>query len=83
MSIRRDVHGFTVLGDDAVDEGVSFLDFSLGYPEAKVFFDQARARGKAQFQDSQRRDYTLKYNGDGTYTVLKRRESKGFFSGWF
>lgn len=83
MSIRRDIHGFTVLGDEDVDEGMNFLDYGLGYAETKVFFDQARARGKALFQDSQRRDYTLKYNGDGTYTVLRRRESKGFFSGWF
>ncbi|MBI3115526.1 MAG: hypothetical protein HYZ09_03495 [Candidatus Kerfeldbacteria bacterium] len=83
MSIRRDVYGYSVLGEDDVEPGIDFLDHSLEYSEAKPLIETARYRGKIDFQDTQRRNFTLKYNGNGTYRVLKRRESKGFWSGWF
>lgn len=83
MTHTRDVHGHNVFGEDPALKGIDYLDFALSYPEAEVFFNAARNRGKVQFQDSQKRNFTLRANGDGTYTVEARKESKGFWSGWF
>lgn len=81
---KRDIHGHTVVGDDAAAKGMAFLDESLQYAEAEVFFQQARGRGEAEFEDAQNRNYTLQYSGDGTYTVVARDpDSGGFFRGWF
>lgn len=80
---KRDVHGFTVLGDRAAKDGIDYLDFRLSYQEVQVFFNQARYRGAAQFEDHLHRNFTLTYNGDGTYTVERRQKSGGGLFGWF
>ncbi|MFH0952663.1 MAG: hypothetical protein V1838_05830 [Patescibacteria group bacterium] len=77
---KRDVHGHAVYGDDASKKGLDYLDYQLSYQEARVFFEQARVRGKAQFEDHEHRNFDLVYNNDATYTVEKRRQSGG---GWF
>lgn len=79
----RDVHGHKVFGEDKVVKGMDYLDHGLEYAEAEVFFNAARNRGRVKFQDGERRNFTLRYNGDGTYTVDRRSGGGGFFSGWF
>ncbi len=80
---ERDIHGHKVSGEDNVVRGMDYLDHSLSYEEAEVFFREARNRGSVRFEDRERRDYTLRAASDGTYTLQARKESKGFFSGWF
>lgn len=73
QDIIQDVHGFKVFGASDAEYGINYLDHDLDYEEAKVFFRTARYMGKAKFEDDHERNYTLKYNGDGTYTVEKRK----------
>ena len=73
--IKQNVHGFMVYGAKDAKYGIDYLDYDLDYEEAKVFFKTARYSGSAQFEDDQDRNYTLKYNGDGTYTVERRKSS--------
>jgi len=83
MANTRDIHGHTVTGEDDVVKGMDYLDYDLQYDEAQVIFEQAKAHGQAQFEDGQERNFTLKHNSDGTYTISSRKKSGGFFSGWF
>lgn len=54
-------------------EGIKHLTYDLDYKEAKVFFDQARIKGEADFEDDLEKQYTLAHNQDGTYTLKRRR----------
>jgi hypothetical protein len=76
---KRDVHGHSVLGDSNALDGIRYLDHSLDYKEAEVFFDQAKRRGSAEFEDAKGRNYTLVRNKDATYTVERRKKSSGWF----
>jgi hypothetical protein len=76
---KRSIHGFpTYYADDAKD-GANFLDYSLKYDEVKVFYQEAKARGAADFEDAHDRNFTVQYNsGQGNYTILRRKESSGW-----
>ncbi|MFH1598622.1 MAG: hypothetical protein ABIB97_06210 [Patescibacteria group bacterium] len=78
QDIVQDVHGFKVFGAKDAKYGIDRLDHDLDYEEAKVLFKHARYSGPAKFEDDKDRDFTLKYNRDGTYTVEKRKSS-----GWW
>lgn len=78
-SPKRDVHGFHVYGDRDAKDGLDYLDYRLSYQEAQVFFNQARYRGPAEFEDHMHRNFTLEYNGDATYTVTRRVQKSGWF----
>lgn len=80
---QRDVHGFHVYGTADAKDGLDYLDYRLSYQEVQVFFNQARYRGPAQFEDHMHRDFTLSYNNDGTYTLTRRKKSGGGLFGWF
>ena len=77
---KRDIHGRKVSGEDDVKRGMDYLDHKIEYNEAQVFFDQARQKGQAQFEDEQGRNYSLIFNRDGTYRVDRRDKDSG---GWF
>ena len=76
----RDVHGRKVDAEDDAKHGVDYLDHLIDRSEADVFFEHARMRGKADFEDQEGRNFTLIRDNDGTYRV-ERRKSGG--SGWF
>lgn len=81
MSIQnRDIYSHRVSGEDDAKEGIDYLDHDIQVAEARVFFDQAKAKGSVQFEDSQGRNYTLLYKKDGVYWVDKRKSDS---SGWF
>ena len=80
---KRDIHGHAVYGDKNVEYGMNYLDHDIQYSEAEVFFQQAKLHGQAEFEDDHERNYTLSYNGDGTYTIITRKSSGGLFGGWF
>ena len=71
MPDKTTIHGFSITYEDTSRPGVEYLRNDLSYPEARVFFDQARMRGSAEFEDDEDRQYTLLYQG-GAYTLLKR-----------
>ncbi|MFC1662610.1 hypothetical protein ACFL04_00390 [Patescibacteria group bacterium] len=80
---KRDIHGFKVMGDKSSKKGLDYLDYRLSYQEVQVFFNQARYRGKAEFEDHEHRNFTLAYNQDGTYTLSQRKKSGSGWFGWF
>lgn len=57
--------------EDAIN-GVRYLLYDLDRDEAKVFFDQARQRKSAEFEDDKEGQYNLLYNPNGSYTLTKR-----------
>lgn len=68
---KTSVHGFPLTYEEEAKSGVSYLTYSLDQAEAKVFFDQARAKGMAAFEDREGRDYTLTYK-NSAYILFKK-----------
>jgi hypothetical protein len=68
---KASVHGFPLTYEEEAKNGVSYLTYSLGQAETKVFFDQARLKGSAAFEDKEGRDYTLIYK-NGAYILFKK-----------
>ncbi len=58
--------------EDEAKEGIAYLENYLDRSEAEVFFHYAYEKGKAPFQDYNRRKYILAYNNNGMY-VLDRK----------
>lgn len=65
------IHGFRTIYEDNAIEGVRHLRDDLSYDECRVFFDQARLKGSAAFEDDQDRQFTLFYRA-GVYTLVRR-----------
>ena len=76
MATKKErVHGFLLIFDEELREGVRYLRDDLQYREAKTLFDAARLNGTAEFEDDYDRDWTLIYNrGEGTYTLVLREK---------
>lgn len=55
-----------------ISYGINHLISNLSPEETKVFFDEARTKGQAQFEDHYSRNFTLMYNNDNTYTLINR-----------
>ncbi|MCA9388220.1 hypothetical protein KC644_00480 [Candidatus Berkelbacteria bacterium] len=67
------VHNLPVYFDNNSEAGKKYLRDDLDSNEAKVFFEAARRTSSgADFEDKFGKNFTLKYNGDGTYIVIKR-----------
>ncbi|OGC47424.1 MAG: hypothetical protein A3A94_03245 [Candidatus Portnoybacteria bacterium RIFCSPLOWO2_01_FULL_43_11] len=64
-------HGYPLDYDDNGYNGMKYLKNDLDNSEARVFFDQARRRGYAEFEDDNDRQYTMSYK-NGKYTVTRR-----------
>ena len=71
MAQKTSLHGFMVAFEENAREGVNYLRDDLDLNEAKVFFDQARVRGSAQFEDDEDRQYTLFYQNN-VYVLARR-----------
>ncbi|RJQ36359.1 hypothetical protein C4552_03670 [Candidatus Parcubacteria bacterium] len=71
MAEKTTVHGMTVSYEDNAEEGIRHLRDDLSSDEARVFFDQARTKGSAQFEDDEDRQYTLIYQ-NGAYALVRR-----------
>ncbi|MBI4159904.1 hypothetical protein HY504_01930 [Candidatus Wolfebacteria bacterium] len=76
MLKKTTILGFTVSYEDNAREGVRYLRDDLDYRETKVFFDQAKSKGSAEFEDEYDRQFTLVYQR-GLYVLMRR----GKFSG--
>lgn len=71
MPEKTTIYGFRVVYEANALEGVRHLREDLDFNEARVFFDQARMRGSAMFEDDAERQYTLIYQ-NGVYTLVRR-----------
>ena len=71
MPQRTTVHSWTVEFEENCHDGIRYLRDHLDLNEAKVFFDEAKLRGAAEFEDNQNRNYTLVYR-DGLYVLVRR-----------
>ncbi len=59
-------------GEKNIKFGVNYLDKILSSQESKVFVRQAYESGSAQFEDKNRRQFTLIYKG-GSYILISRK----------
>lgn len=66
------IHGHLVRYDDDLIDGMHYIENKLDENESKVFFDEAKRRGVAEFEDNLRHNYDLTYNKDASYTLTKR-----------
>jgi len=69
------IHGFKVEYESEekhIREGISYLDNKIEASEAKVFFDQAKAKKSAQFEDKENHQFTLMYKGNSVYLLISR-----------
>ena len=71
MIQKADIHGHSVAHEENSIEGVHYLRDGLDGEEARVFFDQARSRGSAEFEDHADRQFTLIYQ-NSAYTLVRR-----------
>jgi hypothetical protein len=75
MAVKKEqIHGFWLIYEEELRDGVRYLRDDLQYGEAKTLFDAARLDGIAEFEDDQDRDWSLIYNRqEGTYTLIRRQ----------
>ena len=75
MAIKKEqIHGYWLVFEEELRDGVRYLRDDLQQKEAKTIFDAARFDGSAEFEDDQDRDWTLIYNRqDGNYTLIRRQ----------
>jgi len=66
------IRGFKVKYEKNAKEGIKYFLYDLDGQEARVFFDQARSKKYAKFEDDEDRQFTLSYNRDGSYTLARR-----------
>ncbi|MBI2451306.1 MAG: hypothetical protein HYV52_03190 [Parcubacteria group bacterium] len=73
MPNTKIIHGFKVMFEENAREGVQYLEADLDLNEAKVFFDQAKLKGSAQFEDDEERQFTLMHQrNDHNYVLIRR-----------
>jgi len=66
------IKGFRVKYEESEQAGVNFLLYDLDIHESRVFFNEAKRNKYAEFEDDKEGQFTLSYNRDGTYTLLRR-----------
>jgi len=67
------IHNFKVSYDKDASNGIYYLKHDLDRKECLVFFEQAKRKKTADFEDQQERQYTLSYNNYNSYTLMRRR----------
>jgi hypothetical protein len=73
MVQRTNIYGFWVNYDDSAYDGIRYLRDDLSREEAVVFFDQARQKGSAQFEDDYEKQFILYYESGSSSYILARR----------
>ncbi|OGY57491.1 MAG: hypothetical protein A3D47_02315 [Candidatus Colwellbacteria bacterium RIFCSPHIGHO2_02_FULL_43_15] len=66
------IHGFKIKYEESEQAGVNYLLNDLDVNESRVFFDQARDKKYVEFEDDKEGQYTLSYNREGSYTLIRR-----------
>lgn len=65
--------GWMKYDDESCYYGMKHLLDVLSWDERKVFFDEAYRKGAAEFEDRERRNYTLYHQHDEVYLLTRRR----------
>lgn len=71
MTQKTMVHNLYVTYEENALAGIHYLRDSLDAKEAGVFFNEAKRRGSAEFEDRERHQYTLIYQ-NGAYVLVRR-----------
>lgn len=71
MLQKRSIYGYPVSYEENANNGIRYLQNDLDFQEARVFFEQAKQKGMAPFEDDQNRQYTLYYQ-NGAYLLVSR-----------
>lgn len=71
MIQKASIHGFPIVYDEKTKAGMEYLRDDLDFTEARVFFDAARAKGSANFEDDNDRQFTLAYQ-KGVFILMMR-----------
>jgi len=71
MVSQTTIAGFSVGYEENAAPGIEYLKNDLDQTEARVFFDQARTRGSAAFEDDEDRQFTLICKSN-VYTLVRR-----------
>jgi hypothetical protein len=67
------IREFRVKYEENEQGGINYLLYDLDANEARVFFDEAKLKKYAEFEDDKEGQYTLSYNlADNSYTLIKR-----------
>lgn len=66
------IGNYKIMFEDEAREGITYLEDYLDRAESEVIFHYAYEKGKAPFQDYNRRKYILAHNSNGVY-VLDRK----------
>jgi cellobiose phosphorylase len=66
------IHSFKDRHEENAQGGIVYLRDHLDAKEAKVFFDEARRKKSANFEDQQGKNYTLSFDSYNTYTLVRR-----------
>lgn len=69
---EANIRGFRVKYEEGEQAGVNYLLHDLDPHESKVFFNEAKRSKYAEFEDDREGQYTLSYNQDGTFTLMRR-----------
>jgi len=70
---KERVHGFWVEFDEKAEPTVHYLQGHLDFNEVRTYFDEARKRGFADFEDRQGINWRLTCNRQsGTFTLVHR-----------
>lgn len=66
------IHGFRVKYEENAQMGRDHLLYDLDKEEASVFFEHAKRKKYAKFEDDREGQYTLSYDYNGIYTLIRR-----------
>jgi len=66
------INGHKITVEEGAEKGYEYMKFDLQMNESEVFFREAKRMGKADFEDDQERNFSLKYSSNGTYTLSRR-----------
>ncbi|MBI2035091.1 MAG: hypothetical protein HYT12_00205 [Candidatus Liptonbacteria bacterium] len=67
------VYIYPVEYDEKDYDGIKYLRDDLQTEESKVFFEQAKLKGEARFEDDREGQWSLQYNKSNASYLLVRR----------
>jgi len=66
------IRGFKVRYEEGDQNGINYLLYDLDAEESRVFFDQAKQKKYAAFEDDKEDQFSLSYSRDGCFTLMRR-----------
>ena len=72
MLQKTTIHSYDVSFEENARQGLEYLRDDLDAAESKIFFEQAKRAGSAAFEDDQDRQFTLVYQKENDYVIVRR-----------